>query len=176
MSTKIEVFIHSQGAKPKKITAETHERLHDVLSQAGLPGLGDLVFLGESSEALDEADDVDNGEDSHEPVNAELTLEHLHLRDHGGHVHSHKCRRIMVTVNYGGGSKHHKFSPATTIEVVTRWAKKKFKLDDQAAADLVLQITGTKDIPRANQHLGEIVASGRCDVSFDLVKETTPQG
>ncbi|MFZ3327502.1 MAG: hypothetical protein WA231_17175 [Methylocella sp.] len=83
----------------------------------------------------------------------------------------------MVEVNFGGKTKRHKFSPATTIAVVTEWARKKFpNLDAAAAAEYVLQICGTTAQPRSDEHLGELVAAATCSICFDLVKEVTPQG
>ncbi len=172
---KIELFLHSHGEKPKKVGAGRDERLIDVLTRAGINAADVLVFVGEWTEALKEEVNVEDGNDSHEPVDPTQTIERLKIRGHD-HVHCHKCHRVAVEVNYGAGTKRHKFSPATTIEVVTKWAKTKFRLDDAAAADLVLQKCGTNDRPRPNQHLGELVEAGNCKICFDLVKEVTPQG
>lgn len=174
-NAKVELFVHCHSAKPKKLSADSNECLRDVMAKAGVVAAGDLIFVGEWAEALKEPDDVDDGDDSHEPIDAGLTLEQLKIRGHD-HIHCHKCRRVAVEVNYGPHTKRHKFSPATTVEVVTKWAKKKFKLDDAAAADLILQKCGTTERPRPNQHLGEIVEAGNCMICFDLVKEVTPQG
>ncbi|MGB8840128.1 MAG: hypothetical protein WCC64_03570, partial [Aliidongia sp.] len=93
------------------------------------------------------------------------------------HVHCHHCWHVVVEVNFGGKTKRHKFSPATTIAVVTEWARKKFpNLDAAAAAEYVLQICGTTAQPRSDEHLGELVAAATCSICFDLVKEVTPQG
>jgi len=172
---KIELFLHCFGEKPKKVSAGREERLIDVLTKTGINAADALVFVGEWAEALKEEADAENGNDTHEPVDHTQTLEQLKIRNHD-HVHCHKCRRIATDVNYGSQTKRHQFSPASTIEVVTKWAKKKLKLDDAAAADLVLQKCGTNDRPRPNQHLGELVEAGSCKICFDLVPEVTPQG
>lgn len=92
-------------------------------------------------------------------------------------MHCHHCWHVVVEVNFGGKTKRHKFSPATTIAVVTEWARKKFpNLDAAAAAEYVLQICGTTAQPRSDEHLGELVAAATCSICFDLVKEVTPQG
>jgi hypothetical protein len=92
-------------------------------------------------------------------------------------VHRHHCRHVAVDVNFGGKTKRHKFSPATTVGVVTQWARKKFhNLDPAAAAEYVLQIVGTSTQPRSDEHLGELVGQTTCSICFDLVKEVTPQG
>lgn len=171
---KLDVFVHCHGMKPKKLGVEPNERLRDALAKAELSA-DDMVFLGEWNEALKESDEAEDGEDNHEPVDQNRTVQELKIRNHD-HIHCHKCRRIAVEVNYGSRTRRHKFSPATTMEVVTQWAKKKLKLDDASAADLVLQKCGTVEQPRPNQHLGEVGDSGNCEVCFDLVKEVTPQG
>lgn len=172
---KIELFVHCFGEKPKKVCTGHEESLVDVLAKAGINAADALVFAGEWIEALKENDDIEDGNDTHEPVNPAQTVGQLKLGDHH-HVHCHKCLRIVATVNYAKQTKRHQFSPATTIEVVTKWAKKKLKLDDAAAVDLVLQICGRSDRPRPNQHLGELVEPGICNICFDLVPEVTPQG
>jgi hypothetical protein len=134
-----------------------------------------LVFIGECDEALAEPEDTEGGADQHAPADATLTLEVLELERHR-HIHCHRCRHVAVKVNFSGKTKHHKFSPATTIAVVTQWARKKFRLDPAAAAEYVLQICTSTDTPRSDKHLGELVESPKCSICFDLVKEITPQG
>ena len=176
--SKLELFIHVAGEKPKVLVAASGETLRDVLTRNGIIRNGQkevFVFVGESEEALKEADEVENGADEQAPVDLGLTLELLDLKRHR-HVHCHECRHIAVEVNFGPKTKHRKFSPATTIEVVTRWARRKFHLDPAAAAEYVLELCGTDEQPRSDRHLGELVHGTKCAVCFDLVKEVTPQG
>jgi hypothetical protein len=176
-NSELEFFVHGHGAKPQVIHAALGDRLRDVLVRAGLLQEGQddmLVFVGESEEALQEPNDVEDGADEQAPVDVNLTLEKLALHRHR-HVHCHRCRRIAVDVNFSGQTKERKFSPATTVAVVTRWARKKLKLDDAAAAEYVLRLCGTNDQPRADKHLGELVGA-TCSLCFDFVKEVTPQG
>ena len=116
-----------------------------------------LVFVGECEDALHAPADVEDGADEHDPVDANLTLERLALHRHR-HVHCHRCRRVGVDVNFGGRTRRRKFSPATTVSVVTRWARKALRLDDAAAAEYVLRLCGTNDQPRPDKHLGELVS------------------
>jgi hypothetical protein len=177
-NNEFEVFVHAQGAKPKLVMASPAEPLKEVLARAGISLGGTepmLVFVGECLEALQESIAVDNGEDGHSPVDPSFSVEQLRLREHK-HIHCHRCRHVAVEVNYSSRTKHHRFSPATTIAVVTKWALKKFDLTDAAAADYVLQICHSKQVPRPNEHLGELVHAPDCRVCFDLVKEVTPQG
>jgi hypothetical protein len=178
-TAEIEVFLHGQGVKPKAATAVLGDALREVLIRGEMmqPGEGEIfVFVGECESALKEPLEIEDGTDEHEPVDIDLTLEVLEIHRHR-HVHRHHCRHIAVEVNFLGKTKRHKFSPATTIAVVTEWARKKFpSLDAAAAAEFVLQICGTSAQPRSTDHLGELIAAATCSICFDLVKEVTPQG
>jgi len=176
---EIEFFVHSQGAKPVVVVASSGDILRDVLVRAGVipaaePGAV-FVFVGECDEALREALEVEDGSDQHAPVDVGLTLEALGVRRHH-HVHGHRCRHVAVDVNFGGHTKHRNFSPATTIAVVTEWARKKLGLDAAGASQYVLQLCHSKDQPRPDVHLGELVQAPKCSICFDLVREVTPQG
>jgi hypothetical protein len=179
MASQIEVFVHGQGVKPVVVTASSDEVLRDVLTRACAITAADagtiLVFVGECDEALREAVDVERGVDEHAPVDASLTLDALGVGNHH-HVHHHRCRHVTVDVNFGGQTKQRRFSPATTIAVVTEWSRKKFRLDPAGAKEYVLQLCGSTEQPRADKHLGELVTAPACAICFDLVREVTPQG
>jgi hypothetical protein len=175
---EIELFIHAYGANPRIVGAKLGETLRDVLIRIAVIDEGPsgaLVFVGECEEALAEADGIENGADNHVPVDLALTIEVLELHRHR-HVHIHRCRHVAVDVNFMGKTKHHRFSPATTVGTVAAWARKKFHLDSAAGADYVLQLCNSTDRPRPDKHLGELTSPEKCAVCFDLVKEVTPQG
>jgi hypothetical protein len=176
---EIELFLHAHEAKPKVAVASFGDTLREVLLRVEIirDHPDDLfVFIGECEEALREPDDVEDGTDDHAPVDIDLTVGFLEIHRHR-HVHCHHCRHIAVEVNFGGAVKRHRFSPATTIGVVTRWARKKFpNLDAAAAAEYVLQLCNSAEQPRSDEHLGELVHAPVCSICFDLVKEITPQG
>ena len=175
---ELELFIHAQGAKPRVAVAAPGETLRDVLIRVGAIGKDQndvLVFVGESDEALKEADDVEDGADQHAPADTSLTLELLELKRHR-HVHLHQCRHVAVEVNFSGKTKRRRFSPATTIAVVTQWARKKLHLDPAAAAEYVLRLCNSTEQPRPDKYLGELAQAPTCSICFDLVKEITPQG
>lgn len=175
---ELELFIHGHGAKPRVIKASAGEKLRDVLIRLAIINEGQddvLVFVGESEEALTEPDEVEDGTDKHAPVDVNLTVEILELKRHR-HIHVHKCRHVAVEVNFTGKTKRRRFSPATTVGVVTHWARKKFHLESAAASEYVLQICNSTDRPRPDKHLGELVEPTKCSICFDLVKEVTPQG
>ena len=173
---KIEFFVHTQGTKPQVIHAALDEPLCDVLGRAGVTQEDQddlLIFVGESDEVLHEPDGVKDGVDEQSPVDANLPIEKFGLQVR--HIHCYGCRHVAVDVNFGAQTEQWKFSPATTISVVTRWSRRKLRLDDAAAADYVLRACGTNDQPRSDTYLGELV-SATCSLCFNLVKEVTPQG
>jgi len=173
----LEIFVHAGGRKPVVVMVEDGDVLAKVLEGAGLGGqeyADALVFVGESEDVLIDVE-ADDREDLTEPVDKNRTVKDLDLHKHR-HVHVGRCKRVMVEVNYGTKTKHRKVAPSTTIGVLTEWARKAFKLDPAAATEYVLQITGTKDQPRPEVHVGELTSAPTCAVSFDLIKEVTPQG
>jgi hypothetical protein len=173
-----EFFLHANDAEPKIGKGAPHETLREVLIRVGIiedGGGNTLVFVGECDVALRESDEIEDGVDKHEPVDISLTLEVLEVHRHR-HVHCHTCRHIAVEVNFGGKTKRHHFSPATTVGVVTEWARRKFKLDPESASEYVLQICGTTTQPRSDEHLGKLVDAPVCSLCFNLVKEVSPQG
>jgi len=178
MADEIELYFHTEGEKPRVIRGMSDDPLRDVLVRwwiAESVGEKFFVFIGQCDEALREPLEIDDGADIHEPVDVNLTLETLELERHR-HVHRHRCRHVRVEVNFGGEAKHHRFSPATTIEVVTRWARRKFKLDGAAGDEYVLQICSTKEQPRSDVHLSQLSKFPGCSLCFNLVKEINPQG
>lgn len=175
---EIEIFVHAAAAKPQVIAATPDEILRDVLIRAGVLKADStdlLVFVGECDDARHEGDDVEDGEDRHETSDIASSLHDLKVAHHH-HVHVHKCRRIAVEVHFGGKTKKHRFSPATTVGVATAWARRKFRLDPGTVSEYVLQLCKSTDQPRPDKHLGELVKGGDCSLCFDLVKEVTPQG
>ena len=171
-----EFFVHTQGTKPQVIHAALDEPLCDVLVRVGViqEGQDDLrIFVSESEAALHESDDVKDGLDEQSPVDANLPIEKLGLQVR--HIHCYGCPHVVVDVNFGAQTEQWKFSPATTVSVVTRLARRKLRLDDAAAADYMLRDCGTNDQPRSDTYLGELV-SATCSLCFNLVKEVTPQG
>ncbi len=171
-ANELEVFLHLPGKRPTVVPAEPTETVRALLSRldVGNDGSHDiLVFVGECEHALTE------GEDSHQPADLDLTLADLELDKHH-HLHCGRCPEIDTFIHFAGKELNRKFSPATTVEVATRWARMNLRLDAAAASEFVLQLSGTQEQPRPGQHLGEIVQGDECKLSFELVKEMTPQG
>jgi hypothetical protein len=177
-SQEIEHFVHAPGVKPKVAVAAAEDTLRDVLIRLEVirrepDGLH--IFVGECVEALNEADEIDNGADQQAPVDISLTLAVLDIHRHR-HVHVHRCRHVAVEVNFGGKTKRHRFSPNTTVGVATDWARRKFHLDPAVAGEYVLQLCRSLAQPRSDEHLGDVVQGETCSICFDLVKELTPKG
>ena len=169
---ELEVFVHHPGKRPTVVHADPTETVRTLLSrlEVRLDGAHDiLVFVGECDHALTE------GEDSHQPADLDLTLAELELDKHH-HLHCSRCHEIATLIHFSEKELHRKFSPATTVEVATQWARTNLRLDAAAAAEFVLRLSDTKEQPRPSQHLGELLPGGECKLSFELVKEMTPQG
>ena len=175
MTKDRELFVHCQAAKPQVVRASAGESLRRVFVRAGVvqeEGQEEFfAFVGESSEALP-LNGVDNAADQ-DPVDPSLTVDELDSQQH--HVHCYCCRHVDVEVNFGAGTERSRFSPATTIEVVTQWAFRKFGLDDAAVADYVLRLGEVSTQPRSDKYLGELAQDTHV-LCFDLVAEVTPQG
>lgn len=110
-------------------------------------------------------------QDHHEP------LEHHHpLHGHDHPVfHAHKAREISVKVHYKADTFHHRFAPSATVAAVTRWAVGQAHLGAAEAEEHVLQISGTRDQPSLDTHLGTLAHHAHA-VSFDLVRKKLVQG
>jgi hypothetical protein len=85
-------------------------------------------------------------------------------------VHVHRCRHVSVTVKFAGETADRRFSPATTIARIKRWAAlKAFGLSEDDASEHVLQIAGTVTRPEPDTHVGTLVHCPDCAMTFDLV-------
>lgn len=112
-------------------------------------------------------------EDEAEPVADEAPLASKAGRA-GIKVHIHRCREIKVTVHFKDRSVHDKFTPGATVARVKQWAAiRKFGMTEEEASDHHLQLAGTTTQPDPGTHIGTLVASGKCEVEFDLV--STPK-
>ncbi len=168
----MELFLHGNG-HPQIIHASLNETLREVFEKLNsVPHEELFVFVGESEEAIHQPNE---DADIHEPADINLSVESLALFEHR-HVHISAAHRIEVTVYFNGGNHKRRFSPATTIATVTTWAKMRFHVDPKDGADLILAVKPSEEHPRLDQHLGELIEKGSCELAFDLVREITPQG
>lgn len=114
-------------------------------------------------------------EDGDEPLTSEL-LEITLVESKHHKLHAHYCRHVEVTVHYDVRTEHHKFSPATTVAKVLRWAESKFGIAETEKGHLQLQLVGTNDRPVATTHLGALTRERECSVAFDLLPAHRIQG
>lgn len=168
----VELFLHS-NKHPQVVSARLNETLRELLVRFNfLPDDERIVFIGEAEEAIHHPSEES---DVHEPVNIDSSIQSLELQKHK-HVHISAVHRVEVTVFYNGGNHKRRFSPATTIATVTTWAKERFHVDPNAGADLILALKPSDEHPRQDQHLGELLEQGSCNLAFNLIREITPQG
>jgi hypothetical protein len=114
-------------------------------------------------------------EDSDEPVADSATVESL-AGKHGVRLHVHRCRRVGVKVAYSGRTVERVFGPGRTVGSVKNWAAKELSISKEDAAELILQIAGTKDQPDVDVHIGTLAACPACAIAFDLVPNPRIQG
>ena len=180
MSTdKLEAFLHLPGKCPQIVKAEHEVTLRSILSEQGVEigGASDLfIFLGECEDASAAAEDVRNDTGPLVPTDVDRTLQDLDLEQHR-HVHCSRCQAIDVTVNFSNKARNRRFLPTATVGAATRWSRRSFRLDDAAASEFVLRISETMEHPRPSEHLGDLLPDDdACSLSFELIKEMTPQG
>lgn len=170
--TTMELFLHGKG-RPQVISAGLDESVRALLARLdALPGDGEFVFIGEFDEAILDPEAL---EDGHLAADLDLTVEQAELHRFK-HIHSRAVHRVEVTVFFNGVHHERKFSPTATVATATEWAKKRFKIDPVAGANLVLALRPGGTYPRPNEHLGELLEPCSHSLTFDLVSEMTPQG
>ena len=114
-------------------------------------------------------------EDSDEPLADSATVESV-AGKHGVRLHVHRCRRVGVKVAYSGRTVERVFGPGRTVGSVKNWAAKELGIPKEDAAELILQIAGTKDQPDVDVHIGTLAACPACAIAFDLVPNPRIQG
>jgi hypothetical protein len=149
-----EVFVHTKAGRSR--------RQIDATTKVGDLREGDSeasVWLEDATEALDP-----------EAMLASVVKE----RDQ---VDVSRCRRVAVTVRYGGDSKTKEFTPGTTIARVFVWAtgKEGFSLSSSEAAKHVLGLCGTQTQPDRADHVGTY-ATDECTLCLDLAPKERFEG
>lgn len=151
----VSVFIQGAGVRDVRfgelLVNSTFEQIRKVIAEKA-PELSDLehVFYEGSDEPLEN--------------NCELECD-----GDAVYLHVSRCLRIDVTVNFNGQHFERKFSPATTIARLKRWATKQAGISKEDAAEYALQISGTDERPDAETHLGALLDCSTCNIEFDLV-------
>ncbi|WP_321810755.1 hypothetical protein [Burkholderia sp. BCC1985] len=157
------IFFQRAGQRDYQVLDEAVELTLESLKSAmggGAIALGELLVF------------VENGD---EPLTSEL-LEITLVEGQHHKLHAHHCRHVEVTVHYDVRTEHHKFSPATTVGKVLRWAESKFGIAETEKGHLQLQLVGTSDRPVVTTHLGALTRERECSVAFDLLPAHRIQG
>src|SRR5258708_2164580 len=105
---EIELFVHVSGRKPQVVLAEAEDTLRQALERIELhlpDGHGYHILVGET---LTEIVDIEEGAHEQTTVDIDLKLDILDLGNHR-HVHAHKCKQILVAVNFSADTKDHRF-------------------------------------------------------------------
>ena len=105
-------------------------------------------------------------EDSETPLEDDAVLAE-YGQVHRFHVHA--CRGIEVVLFFNGKEVSRKFSPASTLARVKRWAERELGIERDDAAELVLQLPGGEVRPDPSTHLGALVSGEECSQKLDLV-------
>jgi hypothetical protein len=96
--------------------------------------------------------------------------------DQPGHVITHRCHTVTVTVGYAGRDLELEVHPAAHVKHVRERAIKALQLDAGSSADLVLRLPGATTDLVASHPIGSYVPAGGCCVTVDLVHIVRPQG
>ncbi|HAF08755.1 MAG TPA: hypothetical protein DCK98_01560 [Chloroflexi bacterium] len=115
-------------------------------------------------------------QDAEDPLDPERTLAEAGIDDRK-HVHVSRCRRVDVSVRYGGDTRSKEFSPAATINRVFDWATgtQGFSLTATEKAKHTLSICGQNTQPDRADHVGSY-ADHDCKACFDLAPKERFEG
>jgi hypothetical protein len=170
-------IVHFEG-EARVVSGNDDEEIGIIIERCGFgPGIADVnIFIGEFAGALIEAIEIEDGDDDHQPVGRHEKPKH---HGHGGglvHVHCHKCHRVNLGVGYNGVDKHHKFSPAATVETVRQWAVKKFKIAAVDAEKLFLWLSGAEQPLDGTKHVGDLGKAPGCHAELVLIPDPRVNG
>lgn len=162
--SKINVFLQGEGIKDVvRLQLEPKSTALDVKRACASHG---VRANGEAAVFV---------EDSDEPIADSATVESL-AGKHGVRLHVHRCHRVGVKVAYSGSTAERVFGPGRTVGSVKNWAAKELGIPKEDAAELILQIAGTKDQPDVDVHIGTLAACPACAIALDLVPNPRIQG
>ena len=156
----MQIYIHrSETTELALIEVEEKTSIRELAKAHG--GEGASVWLEDEEEGLE--------------LDAVLTEVDVTERSH---IHvSKKCKRITVTVRYGGDERLKEFAPGATIAKVFKWAtgKKGFDLTATERAKHTLGICGTNTEPDKSEHVGSL-ANPACTLCLDLAPKERFEG
>jgi len=153
----MKLYVHDDDAPLSTLEVEDTMTAQAVLDLRG--GQGDLWI-----------------EDADDPLDGNVCVKDA-LGD-GRHLHhSRRCRRLTVTVRYGGDTKERVFPPAATIQRVFQWAtgNKGFDLSKAERAKHELGVCGSGVIAERREHVGSL-AGPDCSLCLDLAPKERFEG
>lgn len=163
---KIEIFVQGKGiAGIALVELAGDSVVNDIVTAATHHGLS----IVENEKPLIWLEETD------EPLNLQMSLVDAKVKNHS-RVQVHTCRHIDVTVVFNGQTQSRSFPPSTTVGKVKKWAVREFHLSDADATDHVLQLSGTTTQPSEDIHIGSLVQTSQCSLSFDLLPKSRIQG
>lgn len=114
-------------------------------------------------------------EEAEEPLDPGVTLVAAGVGDRA-HVHLSRCRRVSVSVRYGGDTKSREFPPGATVNAVFAWAAgpQGFGLTPSERAKHTLGQCGGQTESDRDAHVGSLAAD--CAVCFDLAPKARYAG
>ena len=158
---KLEIFAYTAaGVTPKRLQLDAEATVEDLLNAVKSNGeLGDeLVFL----------------ENEEEPLDRKSKLADCGIKEKS-FIHCHRCRQVLVTVNYNG-TQQKKFAPSATVARVLRWAIKEFNLKGQDAEDKVLRTSANGQPLDPDTHIGSLTQPGVCSLNLYLTPLVLVEG
>jgi hypothetical protein len=171
----------SQGEKAKKHTLFVSVEGEASTLTAECEALDTLAVviqaLGEQHGREDLREFSVSLEDADEAYVATATVHEVLRGERRGRIHLHRCRRIMVTLEYNTKKVAHEFSPSSTVYRVLKWAvgPDSFKMESELH-DLALQVTGTTTPLAPSIHIGTLVHDSKCELLLELVQKDRHQG
>lgn len=122
-------------------------------------------------------------DDADEPLALDVVVDEAHPHHRRHHVH--RRRTVEVVVNYADGREQGRFSPATRVERVLRWAVAQFpQIDATLASELELKVADDgsglpedqrPELPVAD-NLGQHVPHGTGRIELDLTRGVIANG
>jgi len=158
----IDIFVYTaSGVAPRRLQLDADATVDELLKAAktnGDPG-DELAFL----------------EDSDEPLDRTKKLVDCGIKEKSV-VHCHRCRHVLVTVNYNGVTKQNRFPPSATVARVQKWAVKEFGLKGQDAEDKVLRTDANAQPLEPDTHIGTLTPASVCALNLYLTPLVLVEG
>jgi hypothetical protein len=152
------IYVHTSNAEdPKIVEVEPGGTVAELVKTVG----GELIWLEDVDDEIDQS----------------ITLESAGVKELS-HVHVGRCKKIEVSVRFGGETKTRKFAPSARIRRVTKWATgpNGFDLSEAEAEKHVLELPGADHRVPDRTHVGSIANPKTCSVVLDLQPKVRHEG